>query len=627
MAAIINKHQDMRSALADTVDYINTMPDIIEAEAKARAEADAQLQNSIDDERAARIEGDENAKLALDAEVSARTQDVAYLKSEDSATNARIDKEIADRVSADSTIDEAYKAADATETDARIAADSALSARVDDIDTTLKGVATKTELADKAAEITTAYQAADQNIIDQNAEAIQAEQEARSKADSALGERIEQEVDNRIVAINDTSSELTTAYKSADDMLRTELMDAVNGKLDADAINVIRPLTTDTTPTVADAYNVAIGNNATATGDNSVSICGNSKSSGANAIAFGVRSTATGDYNIAVGSDATAYSGYAFGYKATSKHQNSVALGTNANTTEANQVVFGATTNPMKLSNVRDGEADTDAVNVKQMKDAIAAAPSGTTVNNIAPLVVDTAPVVNSYNDVAIGFGASTETTSEGNNSVAIGLNTVAQPGAVSIGMISKALGLNSVAIGVSSLTSNYNAIAIGNDATATNGIAIGQGSSCSKVTSVALGSGATSTGDKEVSVGNGFTNRRITNIDSPKNPTDAVNLQTLNDRVSSTLAAYLATLPDIEHGYSDAYSLAGEESATFDVVFSSTKTEAPQVLVSVMGNGVDTVIAVVQSTTTTGATVRITNTGSSPYSNITVDWLALSAR
>lgn len=547
-------------------------------------------------------------------------QRVAAVDEETAARKAADAAEAKARADADASEEAARKAADAAiysaidkEAEARIAGDSALSARVDDIDTTLEGVATKTDLEDSAKAVTNAYQAADQNIIDQNATAMQAEQDARGKADTALGTRIDSAETaisteaTRAKAAEKANADAIAAEATAREAKDTELETAVAGKMDADAINSIAPLKVAVKPTVNDAYSVAIGNHAVASNTNSIGVGTSANSSGNSSIALGAISSASGNYNIAIGANSSASSGYAFGYKAKSTHQDSIAFGTNVQTTEPFQVVFGSTANPMKLSNVRAGEADTDAVNKKQLDDAIAGVPASVEYT----LFTDTDILDRSgdcFSSATLNI-ANDGVVEDSNNELVF---TTRQPVICAFTTNKNFYGSGTAHASFSIVVDNQRIIGIDETDTVSSGYP-------KKLTAVSLDSRVTVSGTYSGLMFN-FSGYVL------KGDTFYVCL-TYTNTVESSLAAYLATLPDIEHGYSDALSLAAGASTSFDVTFSSTKTEAPQVLVSVMGNGVTSVVAVVQSATTTGATVKVTNLGSSAVSNVTVDWLALSGR
>nr|WP_321886408.1 YadA family autotransporter adhesin [Paraburkholderia bannensis] len=136
----------------------------------------------------------------------------------------------------------------------------------------------------------------------------------------------------------------------------------------------------------------------------------------------------------------------------------------------------GATT-PVALHNVAAGTADTDAVNVGQMNDAIAAV-SQEAANAANPFIA------------ANGDRATEGAVASGTHATAVGPNAVAS----------------------------------GNQATA-----LGANASASGANSVALGAGSVADRDNTVSVGSAGNERQITNVAAGTAGTDAVNVNQLN--------------------------------------------------------------------------------------------------
>ncbi|MFM0275988.1 YadA-like family protein, partial [Paraburkholderia aspalathi] len=106
---------------------------------------------------------------------------------------------------------------------------------------------------------------------------------------------------------------------------------------------------------------VAIGYTARATGASALALGAGSKAVAADSTAFGSKALATVDANQSM----------ALGAKATVSVANSVALGANSMADRANTVSVGASGSERQIVNVKAGTADTDAVNVKQLGDAI----------------------------------------------------------------------------------------------------------------------------------------------------------------------------------------------------------------------------------------------------------------
>lgn len=137
---------------------------------------------------------------------------------------------------------------------------------------------------------------------------------------------------------------------------------------------------------------IAIGNTASASGTDALSIGGSTSSSGSSSIAIGLRARANNVSNIAIGANtnstgnrsiaiseaakATTIGAIAIGFQAESKYENSIAIGSGSTTDRTYEVSVGAAKrNPAYfrfIANVKAGELDTDAVNLKQLNDAVA---------------------------------------------------------------------------------------------------------------------------------------------------------------------------------------------------------------------------------------------------------------
>ncbi|MGV2290153.1 YadA family autotransporter adhesin [Trinickia sp. YCB016] len=98
------------------------------------------------------------------------------------------------------------------------------------------------------------------------------------------------------------------------------------------------------------------------------------------------------------------------------------------------------------------------------------------------------------------------------------------------------ASGANSMAAGQTSSATGSNSTAAGQGASASgsNATAIGQGSSATGANSVALGAGSVADRAQAVSVGSAGNERQITNVAPGTAATDAVNLQQMNNSISS---------------------------------------------------------------------------------------------
>ncbi|WP_107314394.1 ESPR-type extended signal peptide-containing protein [Burkholderia metallica] len=134
---------------------------------------------------------------------------------------------------------------------------------------------------------------------------------------------------------------------------------------------------------------------------------------------------------------------------------------------------------------------------------------------------------------LVVGDGAA----ASGENSSAIGQGSAASgDGSTAVGQGSNASGSNSSAIGQGAVASGSGGTAIGQGSNAggDNSTAIGQGSKATGNGSVAIGAGSVADRDDSVSVGSAGNERQITNVRAGTAPTDAVNVQQMNNAVSS---------------------------------------------------------------------------------------------
>lgn len=230
---------------------------------------------------------------------------------------------------------------------------------------------------------------------------------------------------------------------------------------------------------------------------------------GTDSIAVGPKTVVNGDAGVGIGSGSivgqTATNGIAIGTNAQASYADSIALGSNSVTTVGAQSGYtgynlssaqnsvgefsvGSTTGQRQITNVAAGSADTDAVNVAQLK---------VTDSKVAENTANISTLVNQYNN--LDTRVTTLETSMGDITVSGGSDYLAVN---STGDVAIASGDESVAIGASST------------ATANN--------------SVALGSGSIANEENTVSVGSSSQQRRITNVSAGVNSTDAVNVAQL---------------------------------------------------------------------------------------------------
>ena len=148
------------------------------------------------------------------------------------------------------------------------------------------------------------------------------------------------------------------------------------------------------------AGNIAIGSNAKSTG-----VSANSPT-----IAIGENTISTGAGSVALGTDskATGSGGVAIGLRSSSTAASAMALGVDSSATEANTVSVGNAIVKRKVVNMAAGVADTDAVNVSQLKPVVAGLGGGAAIDPITGAV--TAPTYNfggngSFNNVGAALG------------------------------------------------------------------------------------------------------------------------------------------------------------------------------------------------------------------------------
>ena len=138
-----------------------------------------------------------------------------------------------------------------------------------------------------------------------------------------------------------------------------------------------------------------------------------SVASGENSIAIGPKAVASGDGSVAQGYGATASAtnAIALGTNANASAANSVALGANSVADQANTVSVGSAGNERRITNVAPGIADTDAVNMSQLRGF------NTTINNriddlddklsggVASAIALQAPMLNVPGKTTMRFG------------------------------------------------------------------------------------------------------------------------------------------------------------------------------------------------------------------------------
>ncbi|MCY1285522.1 Coiled stalk of trimeric autotransporter adhesin [compost metagenome] len=268
------------------------------------------------------------------------------------------------------------------------------------------------------------------------------------------------------------------------------------------------------------ASSVAMGDEAQATADKATAVGANATASGTGASAFGNNAKAEGNGSLAMGDGAraTKEKSTAIGSGAEATARNAVALGADSVADRDDSVSVGSKGKERQITNVKAGTADTDAVNVAQLKGV------DQKITNVAGDVTDV------KNDVKNIDNRVTKV--ENGEAGMFQVNQTSKPvapkptgvDAVAGGSGAEASGKNSVAIGTKSRSSGENSVAMGN------------GSSATAKNSVALGTNSVADRENSVSVGSAGSERQITNVRAGTADTDAVNLSQLNKSVGDVL-------------------------------------------------------------------------------------------
>ncbi|EGO5255239.1 hypothetical protein HQJ32_004404 [Escherichia coli] len=230
---------------------------------------------------------------------------------------------------------------------------------------------------------------------------------------------------------------------------------------------------------------------------------------GEDSLAMGAKTIVNGNAGIGIGYgayvDANALNSIAIGSNARANHANSIAMGNGSQTTRGAQTGYtaynmdapqnsvgefsvGSEDGQRQITNVAAGSADTDAVNVGQLK-----------VTD-AQVSQNTQSITNLNNQVT---NLDTRVTNIEN-----GIGDIVTTGST------KYFKTN---------TDGVDANAQGKDS-----VAIGSGSIAAADNSVALGTGSVANEENTISVGSSTNQRRITNVAAGVNATDAVNVSQL---------------------------------------------------------------------------------------------------
>ena len=304
--------------------------------------------------------------------------------------------------------------------------------------------------------------------------------------------------DGVVIGYNTSDGELLGALSIGDDGKYRQIINVADGSEAHDAVTV-RQLqnaigAVATTPSKSFHAN--------STEEDSLAV-------GEDSLAMGAKTIVNGDAGIGIGLNTLvltdAINGIAIGSNASANHANSIAMGSGSQTTRGAQTDYtaynmdapqnsvgefsvGSEDGQRQITNVAAGSADTDAVNVGQLK---------VTDERVAQ---NTQSITNLNNQVT---NLDTRVTNIEN-----GIGDIVTTGST------KYFKTN---------TDGVDANAQGKDS-----VAIGSGSIAAADNSVALGTGSVADEENTISVGSSTNQRRITNVAAGKNATDAVNVAQL---------------------------------------------------------------------------------------------------
>ena len=304
--------------------------------------------------------------------------------------------------------------------------------------------------------------------------------------------------DGVVIGYNTSDGELLGALSIGDDGKYRQIINVADGSEAHDAVTV-RQLQNaiGAVATTSSKYF-----HANSTEEDSLAV-------GEDSLAMGAKTIVNGDAGIGIGLNTLvltdAINGIAIGSNASANHANSIAMGSGSQTTRGAQTDYtaynmdapqnsvgefsvGSEDGQRQITNVAAGSADTDAVNVGQLK---------VTDERVAQ---NTQSITNLNNQVT---NLDTRVTNIEN-----GIGDIVTTGST------KYFKTN---------TDGVDANAQGKDS-----VAIGSGSIAAADNSVALGTGSVADEENTISVGSSTNQRRITNVAAGKNATDAVNVAQL---------------------------------------------------------------------------------------------------
>ncbi|MBB6182791.1 YadA family autotransporter adhesin [Oleiagrimonas soli] len=371
---------------------------------------------------------------------------------------------------------------------------------------------------------------------------------------------------------------------------------------------------------------VSIGDPNVATGDGAVALGMDNTATGNGAIAIGQTNSAIGDGAVAMGISAqsSATGALAFGNGATASVVGGVALGSGsvADRTGAGVELFsgaaipaegavsvGASGAERQITNVAGGTADTDAVNVRQLRavdnkitglsdlavtyDDITRSQVTLNSGGAAVLVTNLAPgaITAVSTDAINGAQLYYWTQDTGNIYSNIRLYNYIQ-NLSSGGTVSGPFVVNNSnglpppnASGDNSAAGGSGATASGSDSTA-----VGNGATASASNAVALGAGSVADRDNTVSVGADGNERQITHVAAGTEATDAVNVEQLQASTQGTVRYDTTTQNQVDYSNVTLGGPNGGTTTIHNVAAGTAPTDA--VNVSQLNNGIDQAVS-----------------------------------
>ncbi|WP_413169627.1 YadA-like family protein [Burkholderia latens] len=211
---------------------------------------------------------------------------------------------------------------------------------------------------------------------------------------------------------------------------------------------------------------------------------------GANSVAIGGNANATVDNAVAIGSGARA------------RAFNSVALGINSVADQENTVSIGDTGSiTRRIVNVSDGIDENDAVNMKQLADAIGALDTKTQRS------VGKRMMQRNVESTPGSFVAVDGIGKDGDYPSVASLNGATSGTAMAAGVSSVAAGRDALAVGVQAVAGSDNSVALGSGAQTgadqPYAVAVGSGVTTNGAETVAVGSNAKANANRAVALGN----------------------------------------------------------------------------------------------------------------------------